>query len=67
MKSRLYKVTELSTGTVRIVEAYNAAHASKHVAGSLYDVKSVSGLEAVRLISEGVRLEVAVSEKDTAI
>jgi rRNA processing protein Krr1/Pno1 len=61
MRSRIYRVTELATGKVRIIEATSVAHAMKHVAETTHTCEVVSnGVDAVKLIAEGVKFESAV-------
>jgi len=60
MKSRVYKITELATNKVRIIEATSVAHAMKHVAETTHKCEVAGGVEAVKLIAEGVKFESAV-------
>ena len=60
MKSRMYKVTEIATNKVRIIEATSVAHAMKHVAETTHRCEVAGGVEAVKLIAEGVKFESAV-------
>ena len=60
MKSRIYCVTELATNKVRIIEATSVAHAMKHVAETTHRCEVAGGVEAVKLIAEGVKFESAV-------
>lgn len=60
MQTRLYKITEIATGIIRIVEATNAATAMKHVAEANYTCISVGGLDAVKLIDAGVKFEPSI-------
>ena len=60
MKSRIYRVTELATNKVRIIEATSVAHAMKHVAETTHKCEVASGVEAVKLIADGVKFESAV-------
>ena len=60
MKSRVYKVTEISTGKVRIIEATSVAHAMKHVAETTHTCVVSNGVDAVKLIADGVKFESAV-------
>ena len=60
MKSRIYKITEISTNKVRIIEATSVAHALKHVAETTHKCEVANGVEAVKLIAEGVKFESAI-------
>lgn len=60
MKSRIYRVTEIATNKVRIIEATSVAHAMKHVAETTHKCEVAGGVEAVKLIAEGVKFESAV-------
>ena len=60
MRSRMYKITELATNKVRIIEATSVAHAMKHIAETTHKCEVANGVEAVKLISEGVKFESAV-------
>ena len=60
MKSRVYKITEISTNKVRIIEATSVAHAMKHVAETTHKCEVANGVEAVKLIADGVKFESAV-------
>ena len=60
MKSRGYKVIEIATGKVRIIEATSVAHAMKHVAETTHTCVVCNGIEAVKLISDGVKFESAM-------
>ena len=60
MKSRIYRVTELATNKVRIIEATSVAHAMKHVAETTHKCEVAGGVEAVKLIADGVKFESAV-------
>ena len=60
MKSRVYKITELATNKVRIIEATSVAHAMKHVAETTHKCEVAGGVEAVKLIADGVKFESAV-------
>lgn len=62
MKTRLYKVTEIATSKVRIIEATSVATAMKHVAETTHTCTVIGGVDAVKLISEGVKLESAVAK-----
>jgi rRNA processing protein Krr1/Pno1 len=59
-KPRIYRVTELATNKVRIIEATSVAHAMKHVAETTHKCEVANGVEAVKLIAEGVKFESAV-------
>ena len=60
MRSRIYRVTELATNKVRIIEATSVAHAMKHVAETTHKCEVAGGVEAVKLIADGVKFESAV-------
>ncbi len=60
MKSRIYKITEIATNKVRIIEATSVAHAMKHVAETTHTCVVSNGVDAVKLIAEGVKFESAV-------
>jgi hypothetical protein len=61
MRQRLYKVTELSTNKVRVIEATNAAHAMKHVAETTHKCEVITSTsEVVRLVVGGLVVESAV-------
>ena len=60
MKSRIYRITEIATGKVRIIEATSVAHAMKHVAETTHRCEVAGGVEAVKLIAEGVKFESAI-------
>ena len=60
MRSRMYKITELATNKVRIIEATSVAHALKHIAQTTHKCEVANGVEAVKLIAEGVKFESAV-------
>ena len=60
MRSRIYRVTEIATNKVRIIEATSVAHAMKHVAETTHRCEVAGGVEAVKLIAEGVKFESAV-------
>ncbi len=60
MKSRIYRITEIATGKVRIIEATSVAHAMKHVAETTHKCEVAGGVEAVKLIADGVKFESAV-------
>ena len=60
MKSRIYKITEIATNKVRIIEATSVAHAMKHVAETTHRCVVSNGVDAVKLIAEGVKFESAV-------
>ena len=64
MKSRIYRVTEIATNKVRIIEATSVAHAMKHVAETTHKCEVAGGVEAVKLIAEGVKFESAVKNVD---
>ena len=51
MRSRIYRVTELATNKVRIIEATSVAHAMKHVAETTHKCEVAGGVEAVKLIA----------------
>ena len=61
MKSRGYKVIEIVIGKVRFIEATSVAHAMKHVAETTHTCSVCNGIEAVKLIAEGVKFESAVN------
>jgi rRNA processing protein Krr1/Pno1 len=67
MKSRIYRVTEIATNKVRIIEATSVAHAMKHVAETTHTCSVCNGIEAVKLIAEGVKFESAVNAKLTGV
>ena len=60
MKSRIYRVTEIATNKIRIIEATSVAHAMKHVAETTHKCEVANGVEAVKLIAEGVKFESAI-------
>ena len=60
MRSRMYKITELATNKVRIIEATSVAHAMKHIAQTTHKCEVAGGVEAVKLINDGVKFESAV-------
>ena len=61
MRQRLYKITELATNKLRIVEATNAAQAMKYIAETTHTCAVVTSTsEAARLVSSGVKVESAV-------
>ena len=61
MKSRIYKVTEIATNKVRIIEATSVAHAMKHVAETTHTCSVVTSTsEAARLVAGGLVVESAV-------
>ena len=60
MRSRMYKITELATNKIRIIEATSVAHAMKHGAETTHTCVVSNGVEAVKLIAEGVKFESAV-------
>ncbi len=61
MKSRIYRVTEIATGKIRIIEATSVAHAMKFVAETTHTCAVVTSTsEAARLVSSGVKVESAV-------
>ena len=62
MKSRLYRVTEIATNKIRIIEATSVATALKHVADTTHTCTVIGGVDAVKLIAEGVKLESAVAK-----
>jgi hypothetical protein len=65
MKSRLYKVTELATNKLRIVEANNAAQAMKFVAETTHKCDVITSTsEAARLVAGGVAVESAVKTSE---
>lgn len=66
MKSRIYRVTEIATNKVRIIEATSVAHAMKHVAETTHKCEVAGGVEAVKLIAEGVKFESAVKNAANA-
>ena len=65
MKSRIYRVTEIKTGHIRIIEATSVAHALKHVAETTHTCEVANGLEAVKLIADGCKFESAVPKAGT--
>ena len=54
------RITEIATNKVRIIEATSVAHAMKHVAETTHKCEVAGGVEAVKLIAEGVKFESAV-------
>jgi rRNA processing protein Krr1/Pno1 len=66
MKSRIYRVTEIATNKVRIIEATSVAHAMKHVAETTHTCVVSNGVDAVKLIAEGVKFESAVKNAANA-
>ena len=58
MRARLYKVTELATNKVRVIEATNAAQAMKFVAETTHKCDVITSTsEAARLVAGGVSVE----------
>jgi hypothetical protein len=62
-KTRPYKVTDNVTGTVRLIEATTVAEAARYVVKNAYTIEPCAGLEGMRLIESGVKLE-SVAAKD---
>ena len=59
-QTRLYKVIEHKTGTVRLVSAYNKWQATEFVARDDYSCEVVRGEEAIKLSSKGIEIEKVV-------
>ena len=64
MKARIYKVTELDTGKVRIIEATSVAHAMKYVAELTHTCTVCNAVESLKLMSEGAKFESAVAKAE---
>lgn len=59
-QTRLYKVVDHRTGTVRLVTAYNKWQATEFVARDDYSCEVVRGEEAIKLAGQGIEVELAV-------
>lgn len=59
MKSRPYRVTNIATGKVRLIEGNNVAQVARHIAATEYSIEPAKAMDAVRMVSEGVKLESA--------
>lgn len=59
MSTRPYIVTDSTTGAQRLVEAGNQSQARHHVTKDRFKVEAASAKDALRLVGQGVTLEVA--------
>ena len=68
MKSRPYRVTNMDTGKVRLIEGTNVAQVARYIVGNDYMIIPAGGMDAVRLIADqGVKLESAMTAPKTVV
>ena len=62
--TRIYLVKDKTTGTERVVEAYNQAHALRFVAQNTFDISVADQQSLVRLVEAGQKPERAIADKE---
>lgn len=62
--TRIYLVKDKTTGTERLVEAYNQAHALRFVAQNTFDISVADQQSLVRLVEAGQKPERAIADKE---
>lgn len=62
--TRIYLVKDKTTGTERLVEAYNQAHALRFVAQNTFDISVADQQSLVRLVEVGQKPERAIADKE---
>jgi hypothetical protein len=67
MKTRPYKVTNLKTNSVRLIEGQNVSNVARYIVGTDYAIEACNGMDAVRIVEEGVKLESSMTAKSEVV
>lgn len=64
MKTRPYRVTNMPTGKVRLIEGVNVSQVARFITATEYLIVPANSMDALRLIADqGVKLESAMTPK----
>jgi hypothetical protein len=62
--ARIYEVTNIDDGDVRLILAHSPARALRHITAYMFSVRSASAVAVGKLMASGVELERATGADD---